>query len=174
MNDDLSCSVVKDLLPIYLDGLACEETSAYLEKHLNECTLCLKEYKKLQEITEDNKKEFVDEASLIRTLKRRLATSFIAVVLVSILLISIAMFCFYNKSFYSEPKVFDIISLLVIYIGMYFLPLLAMVVSILWRKTINKEASTFWPNVIISLLAICILVEVLLLLWRFFTVARGY
>ena len=171
MNNGLSCNVVKDLLPIYLDGIASEETSICVKKHLNECQLCLNEYKKIYEITENKGKVVMKDASSIMTLKKRLIASFITVVISSILLISLAMFCSYRESIYSKPT---ILVFLPLYIGMYFLPLLGLLVSIIWRKTINKKDSPFWPNVIISLLGIWILVEILLLLWRFFVVMRGY
>ncbi|GAA0086062.1 hypothetical protein UT300007_25010 [Clostridium sp. CTA-7] len=174
MNNDLSCNVVKDLLPIYLDGIASEETNIYVKKHLSECQLCLNEYKKFYEITEKKNKIVVNEASSIIRFKKRIAASFITVVISSILLISLAMFCFHRESIYNNPTIFEFFSLIVLYIGMYFLPLLGLFVSIIWKQIINKKDSSFWPNVIILLLGIWILVEILLLLWHFFVIIRGY
>ena len=170
MNNGLSCNVVKDLLPMYLDGIASEETSIYVKKHLSECQLCLNEYKKFCEITEKKNKVVFNEATSIIALKKRIIVSFITVVISSILLISFAMFCFYHESIYSNPTIFEFSSLIVLYIGMYFLPLLGLFISIIWKKTINKKDSSFWPNVIILLLGIWILVEILLLLWHFFVI----
>jgi hypothetical protein len=84
------------------------------------------------------------------------------------------MFCFYRESIYSNPTIFDFSSLIVLYIGMYFLPLLGLFVSIIWKQTINKKDSSFWSNVIVFLLRIWIPVGILLLLWNFFVIIRGY
>ena len=37
MKNDLSCEVVRDLLPSYLDGVASGETKAAVERHMEEC-----------------------------------------------------------------------------------------------------------------------------------------
>lgn len=44
MNKEIECSVVKDLLPLYVDGLTSENTSEFIENHLAECEECQKEY----------------------------------------------------------------------------------------------------------------------------------
>ena len=40
MKNDLSCEVVQDLLPSYVDGLANDVTSKAVEEHLNGCKAC--------------------------------------------------------------------------------------------------------------------------------------
>ena len=40
MKNDLTCGVVRDLLPSYADGIAGEETAAAVERHLAECEEC--------------------------------------------------------------------------------------------------------------------------------------
>ena len=37
MKNDLTCAVVRDLLPVYIDGLASQETNEALERHLSAC-----------------------------------------------------------------------------------------------------------------------------------------
>lgn len=44
MSDKLSCAVVKDLLPNYIDKLTSEETNQGIEKHLSSCEDCSKVY----------------------------------------------------------------------------------------------------------------------------------
>lgn len=39
------CSIVKDLLPLYMDNLCSEETSFFIRNHLDECEDCCKDYK---------------------------------------------------------------------------------------------------------------------------------
>lgn len=41
----LACHVVKDLLPLYADGLTSEETSQAIKEHLTDCKDCSREYR---------------------------------------------------------------------------------------------------------------------------------
>ena len=36
----MKCAIIKDLLPVYCDGLASDETKEEVEKHLAECDEC--------------------------------------------------------------------------------------------------------------------------------------
>ena len=40
MKNDLTCAVVRDLLPMYIDGLTSQETNEALERHLSACPDC--------------------------------------------------------------------------------------------------------------------------------------
>ena len=40
MNDNLSCGLVRDLLPSYLEGLTSEETNEALREHFKSCEKC--------------------------------------------------------------------------------------------------------------------------------------
>lgn len=173
MNNDSSCNLVKDLLPIYLDGIASEESIVYVEKHLKGCQLCLKEYEKLHELQKNQEKIILADAWEIRNLKKNITFLFSSVIIVSILLIGIAVFCHYKRS-YNPPRFFDFLSLTILYIGIFFLPLLGILVSHIWKKILTKTASTFWPNVFIAFLSICFLVAVSSLLINFYTVIKTY
>ncbi len=41
------CSIVKDLLPLYIENMTCEETTQFINEHLNACTACKSEYQAL-------------------------------------------------------------------------------------------------------------------------------
>lgn len=43
----MECSIVRDLLPLYIEGLCSEETSKCLEMHLLECNVCRETYDNL-------------------------------------------------------------------------------------------------------------------------------
>ena len=40
MENKISCAVIKDLLPSYLDELTSEESNQMIEAHINECDEC--------------------------------------------------------------------------------------------------------------------------------------
>lgn len=67
--EKMNCSVIYDLLPLYLDGICSEDTKNMVEEHLDNCEECRKtvEYmKKNMEIPEDK------DATLIKKVKRRI------------------------------------------------------------------------------------------------------
>ena len=39
----ISCDIVRDILPLYLDDVVSEETKEMIEEHLNSCETCKKE-----------------------------------------------------------------------------------------------------------------------------------
>ena len=41
MKNDLSCAVVRDLLPSFVEGLTSEETNRAVESHLSACPDCM-------------------------------------------------------------------------------------------------------------------------------------
>ena len=49
MKNDLSCEVVRDLLPSYLDGVASGETKAAVERHMEECPDCRETLRRMKE-----------------------------------------------------------------------------------------------------------------------------
>lgn len=44
MKNEIQCSVVNDLLPLYADELTSEDTSSLIQAHLEECEACQKVY----------------------------------------------------------------------------------------------------------------------------------
>ena len=48
MKNDLSCAVVRDLLPSYVDGVTSTDTNAAVEKHLAGCTACAEAAHRMQ------------------------------------------------------------------------------------------------------------------------------
>ncbi len=171
MNSDLSCSIIKDLLPIYFDGIASEKTNIYVKEHLSQCSSCQSEYKKLYEIGEKNGQTIKNEAISIKILKRKLIFGLITVIVLGALLIGIAVFSDSYRSMRSY-SILETISILPLYICLYFLPLFGIFVAILWRKTISEKENAFWPNVVVSFLVIWLIFQILFLLWRFFLIIR--
>ena len=41
MKNDLTCAVVRDLLPSYVEGLTSDETNTAVERHLSACPDCM-------------------------------------------------------------------------------------------------------------------------------------
>ena len=39
----ISCHIIQDILPLYVDGIVSEDTKEMVEEHLRECESCRKE-----------------------------------------------------------------------------------------------------------------------------------
>ena len=47
--DKISCNVIQDILPLYVDNMACDDTRLLVEEHLQRCENCSRYYEELQE-----------------------------------------------------------------------------------------------------------------------------
>ena len=47
---NISCEIIKDLLPLYHDGVCSNESKAMIEEHLAECDNCKKELDEMDEV----------------------------------------------------------------------------------------------------------------------------
>ena len=75
------CSVVRDLLPLYVEDMVSEETASYISEHLKECPECQAELVKLKEgadLTEIEKqpKPVADEAKPFKKMMKRMNRQF--------------------------------------------------------------------------------------------------
>ena len=71
MKNDLSCGVVRDLLPSYAEGLTGPESRAAIEKHLAECADCRGAYARMCAPEEPEQEEEERELDYLRGVRRR-------------------------------------------------------------------------------------------------------
>lgn len=64
MKSSVTCAIVKDLLPNYLEGLTSEETNASLEAHVKECPECAALLERMREPGPDGKEGFEEKAEI--------------------------------------------------------------------------------------------------------------
>ena len=70
----MKCEIIRDLLPLYIDGLTSKESNQEIEKHLKNCEECQKYY---QEMTGgiDNfsviTNEEIEDVNLIKKIKKK-------------------------------------------------------------------------------------------------------
>ena len=48
MKHEIKCGVIHDLLPLYEDGVASEETTQLVREHLKDCPACQEELRKMR------------------------------------------------------------------------------------------------------------------------------
>lgn len=73
--DNVSCEIIKDLLPLYLDGVLSEESNKLVDEHLQLCIECKEYYNQLKEsdITIKQTKSADDKAA-IKRIRRKINT----------------------------------------------------------------------------------------------------
>lgn len=70
----MKCEIIRDLLPLYIDGLTSKESNQEIEKHLKNCEECQKYY---QEMTGDIDNfsvitnEEIEDVNLIKNIKKK-------------------------------------------------------------------------------------------------------
>jgi hypothetical protein len=69
MKDEVSCSVVQDLLPNYIEKLTTNETNKIIEKHFESCDKCKKAYEQMNTDVEKIEKAPLAELKFLKKLK---------------------------------------------------------------------------------------------------------
>lgn len=68
----VSCEIIKDLLPLYHDGVCSKESRAIIEEHLLECDSCRDELQAMEEtLFINNKDQNLYEAEAVKKLSMR-------------------------------------------------------------------------------------------------------
>ncbi len=68
----ISCDIIKDLLPLYHDGVCSNDSRALIEGHLVECDSCKAELKAMNEaLFAIDKDQNLKEAEAVKNLSRR-------------------------------------------------------------------------------------------------------
>lgn len=97
MKSKIPCDVIKDLLPLYVDGLVSENTGREVESHIDECVECSNVLKSMQNpessVTEEEEKEI---KFLRKNRRRNQMILFLSVVCSVILVAALGMF-FYKR-----------------------------------------------------------------------------
>ena len=71
MKNDLTCAVVRDLLPSYVEGLTSEETNRAVESHLSACPDCMARKNAMMAPAEPEAAEQSREVDYLKTVKRK-------------------------------------------------------------------------------------------------------
>ena len=56
MKYEVECGVIHDLLPLYEDGAASEETTQLVREHLKDCPVCREELRKMRVLNSGGKR----------------------------------------------------------------------------------------------------------------------
>lgn len=171
MKSKVSCNLIKDLLPIYTDNLGSEDTNKLIKEHLDLCKDCKEEYMNMSTNIYSQEKNN-DES--IRKFKRGIVKGFILVILISILSISLSMMCHNIEYDLVNTDYKEIISLVLLNIGVYFIPMFALLSSWIWKKSSYGSNKYNVLNGLFIILLIINISEIISLLLRFINLANIY
>ena len=90
MKNDLTCGVVRDLLPSYVEGLTSQETNTAVERHLADCPDCTRLRADLAGETPPPPEE-VKEVDYLKKVKRRGRRRVVAAVAVTVLVLTLGI-----------------------------------------------------------------------------------
>ena len=96
--EKISCSVVKDLLPLYADGVLTEDSSKLVKNHLNSCPACKVQYEKMKDISSPVKmKTASKEKAVIKRIRNKINLKrWLGICVTALLVIAIALGAFYG------------------------------------------------------------------------------
>lgn len=85
--DNISCKVIEDLLPLYLDGLLSDETRLLVDEHIKTCDKCRKLYDDMRVNYRKDASGDTAGINAIRNIRRRIRIGRLISVLASVLLV---------------------------------------------------------------------------------------
>lgn len=91
MKNDLTCGVVRDLLPSYVEGLTSPESNTAVERHLSECPDCAQLRTALAGAPKQAAPEEVKEVDYLKKVKRRGRRRVVAAVAVTVLVLALGI-----------------------------------------------------------------------------------
>ena len=96
--EKISCSVVKDLLPLYADGVLTEDSSKLVKNHLNSCPACKEQYEKMKDTSNPVKVKIASkEKAAIKRIRNKINLKrWLGICVTALLVIAIALGAFYG------------------------------------------------------------------------------
>ena len=96
----MSCDIIKDLLPLYLDGVCSNDSKLKIEEHIASCESCNVEVQAMQELisvssTEQNLKEAEAVMNLSKRWKKGMTKSLLKGIFITILSVAALLIILY-------------------------------------------------------------------------------
>lgn len=108
---NISCEIIKDLLPLYHDGICSSDSKKMIEEHLAHCDSCRAELQAIHdELPINHKKQNLNEVEAVKKLSRRwkkgMNRSLLKGILITIAIIALAalvLYCFMDIRLVPKP-----------------------------------------------------------------------
>ncbi len=138
MKENISCGIVQDLLPNYIEGILSNESKELVSNHLDNCVYCKKEHESMTAVIHIDSFE-ERRINYLKGIHKKSASILLLCIILSIITFIISVF--YSEANFGEGLfTLTLYFVLMIFIIIKFaLPLLGAIVSILWYKKTKKK-----------------------------------
>ena len=107
----ISCEIIKDLLPLYHDGVCSYDSKTMVEEHLAYCDSCKAELQAMdEELPINNAEQNLNEAEAVKKLSRRWKKGMnksllkgILITIVIVALVALVLYSFMDFRFIPKP-----------------------------------------------------------------------
>jgi predicted anti-sigma-YlaC factor YlaD len=107
----ISCDIIKDLLPLYHDGVCSNDSKTMVEEHLAYCDSCKAELRAMdEELPLNNAEQNLNEAEAVKKLSRRWKKGMnksllkgILITIVIVVLVALVLYSFMDFRFIPKP-----------------------------------------------------------------------
>lgn len=165
MENKLSCNIIKDLLPMYVDEISSKETNDCIKEHLDRCDTCKKEYYKILKVNNSNEKN--NDIETFRKFKSKIILIFIFFMIISIAAVSLSMICENIKLGLHRISTLEIILFALLNVSIYFIPMMALLFCWIWKKASYGSSSYNIANSFFISLVIIVIYLIMSLLYRY-------
>lgn len=138
MKENISCEIVQDLLPNYIEGILSNESKELVSNHLDNCVYCKKEHGSMTTVIHIDSFE-ERRINYLKGIHKKSASILLLCIILSIITFIISVF--YSEANFGEG-LFTLtlyFIFMIIIIIKFALPLLGAIVSILWYKKTKKK-----------------------------------
>ena len=138
MKEIVSCEIIKDLLPNYVENILSDEGNKLVKDHIDSCNSCMKEYEIINATIDINNIEKIKVNYLKKVNIRFLI---ILISLFAITLTSIILLTFYTEV-NTQEGILTLIFLIFISVAIivkFIVPLIGLVFSIVYLKETHKK-----------------------------------
>ncbi|MBE6052315.1 MAG: zf-HC2 domain-containing protein [Clostridium sartagoforme] len=138
MKERVSCGIIKDLLPNYVENVLSNEGNELVKDHLNSCSSCRKEYEVINSTIDINNIEKV-KVNYFKKVNIRFLIILISLFVVT--LTSIILLTFYTEV-NTKESILTLIFLTFITIAIivkFIVPLIGLVFSIVYLRSTHKK-----------------------------------
>ncbi|MDM5250991.1 zf-HC2 domain-containing protein [Lysinibacillus sp. G4S2] len=108
---EIKCTIIQDILPLYVDGVVSEDTKDMVNKHLQTCPACQKEYEQMTQtlyVPVENKVTLFNKINK-RWYRKKIILISTSVLTTALLLLAVFSYVFhYEKTIPYEKKLFSV------------------------------------------------------------------
>ncbi|MBE6052316.1 MAG: zf-HC2 domain-containing protein [Clostridium sartagoforme] len=165
MANKLSCNIIKDLLPMYVDEISSEETNNCIKEHFDRCDDCKKEYYKIIKGNSSNEK--INNIEIFKKFKFKIMVIFILFIIISIATVSLAMICKNIQLGLHRMSTLEVILFVLLNICIYLMPMMTLLLCWIWKKVSYGSSSYNVANSFFISLVIIVLYLIGSLLYRY-------